>query len=57
MPVYSPELEVDLNAGRVTLGGCCVTMDDPVWQCAGCTVLIFKKVSNVDRDEHVAGAV
>ena len=42
MPIFSPELEADMNAGRVALGGCCVMEDDPVWQCAGCQVLIFK---------------
>lgn len=41
-PVFSPQLESDMDAGRVTLGGCCEMEDDPVWQCADCRVLIFK---------------
>jgi hypothetical protein len=36
LPDFSPELERELDAGRVVLGGCCVFGDDPEWQCLGC---------------------
>ena len=36
MPAYSEQLESDLEEGRVVLGGCCVTGDDPEWHCNAC---------------------
>jgi hypothetical protein len=36
LPAFSPELDRELNEGRVVLGGCCVSGDDPKWQCADC---------------------
>lgn len=43
MPAFSAKLERDLNAGRIVLGGCCVTNDDPKWQCADCQMPVYKK--------------
>lgn len=43
MPEFSAKLEKDLNACRIILGGCCVTNDDPEWQCADCQMVIYKK--------------
>ena len=42
MPAFSEELENDLKEGRVVLGGCCVSDDDPSWQCADCDIKIYK---------------
>lgn len=42
MPAFSAKLEKDLNAGRIILGGCCITDDDPEWQCADCQMVIYK---------------
>jgi len=42
-PAYSAELEADIKAGRVTIGGCCITGDDPVWKCMDCEVEIYRK--------------
>jgi hypothetical protein len=39
----SPKLEKDLSAGRIILGGCCVTGDDPKWQCTECQTVIYRK--------------
>lgn len=36
MPAYSEELMEDLDAGRVHIGGCCVTGEDPEWHCNDC---------------------
>jgi hypothetical protein len=36
LPEFSPELERELDEGRVVLGGCCVFGDDPEWQCTDC---------------------
>lgn len=45
LPAFSAKLKKDLNAGRIVLGGCCETNDDPKWQCADCQMPIFKKTS------------
>lgn len=42
MPEQSPKLERDIEAGRIILGGCCISDDDPVWQCADCQMVIYK---------------
>ena len=43
MPIFSTKLEKDLSAGRIILGGCCITDDDPEWQCVDCKMMIHKK--------------
>jgi len=45
MPEFSTKLEKDLSSGRIILGGCCITNDDPKWQCADCQMVIYKKSS------------
>jgi len=42
-PAFSEELHHDLAEGRLTLGGCCVTDDDPTWQCTDCETEFYKK--------------
>ena len=36
MPVMDPEMERDLDKGKVVLGGCCVTDEDPDRHCNNC---------------------
>ena len=36
LPMFDEELKRQLNAGEITLGGCCTTGDDPLWHCNGC---------------------
>lgn len=36
LPVYSEELQKQLDSGAVVLGGCCVTGEDPRWHCNAC---------------------
>lgn len=36
MPVYDEKLIHGLEEGRIVLGGCCVTGDDPDWHCNDC---------------------
>jgi hypothetical protein len=43
MPEFSAKIEMDLSSGRIILGGCCITQDDPEWQCADCKMVIYKK--------------
>jgi hypothetical protein len=36
LPLFTAELNADLDAGRVVLGGCCIGGDDPAWVCREC---------------------
>jgi len=42
-PAFSDELRRELKAGRVVLGGCCITGDDPHWQCVDCETVFYVK--------------
>ncbi len=43
----SDDLEQKLDEGRVVLGGCCRTLDEPMWECSKCGLKIWKKGKNV----------
>lgn len=43
MPIFSEELEEELREGKITLGGCCVSDDDPNWECTSCSQLLWRK--------------
>ena len=36
LPVADDDLERDLEANRVVLGGCCVSENMPAWRCTEC---------------------
>jgi hypothetical protein len=42
-PAYSEELMTEINAGRIILGGCCISGYDPDWECVECKAEIFQK--------------
>jgi len=42
-PVHSIKLMDDIDSGKVALGGCCISDDDPVWECVDCETTIYKK--------------
>lgn len=46
---YSDELQSQLDQGKIILGGCCVTNDDPEWQCSECGVDIYRFKLIYDR--------
>lgn len=37
------DLQDDIDAGKVAIGGCCEEIRAPKWQCADCGVGIRKK--------------
>ena len=41
MPMGDEKLTRDLDAGRIVLGGCCVTDDDRSWRCADCALGVY----------------
>ena len=43
MPEFSPELDKSLKEGKIALGGCCISNDDPKWKCTECEVDIYKE--------------
>lgn len=45
-PAFDVWLEQKINEGRITLGGCCVTPDDPAWKCARCGLRIYRSKNN-----------
>ena len=42
MPAFSDQLQKDLDEGKIVLGGCCISDDDPTWQCTACSTDIYK---------------
>ena len=42
LPDYSPEFEKRIEDGKIALGGCCISNDDPVWKCVECEADIYK---------------
>ena len=45
MPVPDEKLQADLDSGRVVLGGCCISLDDPAWKCRECGAVFYKDIS------------
>ena len=41
-PILSPKVRRDLEEGRLVLGGCCVTDDDPAWKCVECDAEVHR---------------
>lgn len=42
-PDFSPKLDKEIKEGKITLGGCCITGDDPQWKYAECEADIYKE--------------
>ena len=40
----------DLDSGRITLGGCVVTGDDPEWECTQCGQKIYKALPSFNPE-------
>jgi hypothetical protein len=40
---FPPSLKKDLSTGRIILGRCFISDDDPKWGCADCQMVISKK--------------
>ena len=43
LPDYSPEFEKRIEDGKIALGGCCISNDDPIWKCTECELDINKE--------------
>ena len=49
LPMFSEELENKLAAGQIVLGGCCISDDDPKWECVDCHAQVYEKRAILDR--------
>lgn len=38
------EVKEDVEAGRIALGGCVITGDDPYWKCVDCHTSFYLKI-------------
>jgi len=45
MPAFS-EVEKDIEEGKIVLGGCCISDDDPTWKCIACETDIYKTTND-----------
>lgn len=50
MPVYDEKLIHDLEEGRIVLGGCCITGEDPDWHCNDCGYEFGAMANDVPND-------
>lgn len=53
LPNYDNKMAKDISEEKIVLGGCCISDDDPDYQCVECGVLIFSKTGKFyfeDRD-------
>jgi len=52
MPIFNEKLERGLESGEVTLGGCCITDDDPLWLCTACDHRWGKREARISTTEN-----
>lgn len=43
--MYSEALNKKTMEDRIVLGGCCNTLDNPIWECIKCAQRIYKELS------------
>ena len=42
LPVYTEDISKKVENNEIVLGGCCITKDDPSWQCTDCGTVILE---------------
>jgi rubredoxin len=42
LPSSSPRLMERVEKGEIVFGGCCITRDDPSWNCPDCNAKIYR---------------
>ncbi len=50
MQMYSEKLEKQLERGTVVIGGCCVTNNDPNYECIDCGMQFYKRPTGKNSD-------
>jgi len=51
MPDYDNDLEQAIEEGKIVLGGCIISDNDPDYQCLVCKAFIFSKTSKFEIRE------
>ena len=49
LPNFTDELNRALDEGRVALGGCVITDDDPAWKCLSCEAAFYEKNKSINN--------
>jgi len=44
MPLFSKKLQKDIDEGKIILGGCCISDDDPFCICTDCRTEFYKQM-------------
>ena len=44
LPHMDSKLEELMDAGKIIIGGCCLSGDDPTWECSQCHQQIWKPI-------------
>ena len=44
MPRLDSKLEELMNAGKIIIGGCCLSVDDATWECSKCHQQIWEPI-------------
>jgi len=52
MPNMTPELKQKITEGKIILGGCCMEVSAPMWQCAACKTDIFHERDRMNLDKN-----
>jgi len=50
MPVFTPELEIQIAEGKIVLGGCIYSNEFPAWKYKDCKTKIYKPLKVQDFD-------
>lgn len=43
MPLFSKKLQKDIDDGKIVLGGCCISDDDPFCICTNCKTEFYQQ--------------
>jgi predicted nucleic-acid-binding Zn-ribbon protein len=50
LPAFDDEMNRQLEAGKIVLGGCCISDCDPKWQCVECGAQVYRTKDLLWRD-------
>ena len=43
LPADTNKIKEEVKEGLLVFGGCCITNDDPEWQCTKCQTTLYRK--------------
>ena len=49
MPDMDSKLQKSIEDGRIIIGGCCLSLDDPSWECSKCKQQIWKPIPEEEQ--------